>query len=175
MRNDRLTTASGETRKGFRVSYAAACDRLSKGMAVFSMGMIGIYVVITVANVLMRYLFNAPMGWVSDMNAIFVPLAMAPGLAVAAARGTLIVVTMVGERFPRPMRLVLTAMARAATVAILAIIAWKVFGYAASTLAQHRTTLLIALPIWPVWYAVAAIFALAVPLSLAPPLTNPTE
>jgi TRAP-type C4-dicarboxylate transport system permease small subunit len=125
-----------------------------------------------VVNVAMRYLFNAPMGWVSDMNAIFVPLAIAPGLAVAAARGNLIVVSMFGRRFPNTLRKGLTFLARAATVTVLSIIAWQVFGYADSTLSENRTTMLIGLPIWPVWYAVATSFALAVPLSLAAPQQN---
>jgi len=168
--SDRPAPAAGETRTGFRVSYARQSNRVAQGLSVLSMALIGVYVLLICLNVALRYLFNAPLGWVSDMGVIFVPLAMAPCLAVATARGMLIVVSMFGERLPRPLRRVLNVLARLATTVVLALIAWKVFGYAQGTLAENRSTLLMGIPVWPAWFAVAGAFALAVPLSLAPPL-----
>lgn len=136
------------------------------------MVLIGVYVLLICMNVFMRYFLNAPMGWVSDMGAIFVPLAMAPCVAVATSRGMLIIVSMFGERLPRGLRRILNIIVRIGTTVVLALIAWKMFEYAQSTLNAGRSTMLLSWPTWPVWYAVAVAFALAVPLSLAPPLPS---
>lgn len=175
MPNDPSRAGQGEVRTGVRASFSATCNSLAQILAISSMGLVLIYVLMICANVILRYFFNAPMGWVSDMGAIFVPLAMAPCLAVAAARGMLVVVTMVGERLPVPLRRLFVTLARAATAGVLAVIAWKVFGYAMDTLAENRSTMLIGVPVWPVWFAVSAAFALAVPLSLAPQTQRDAE
>jgi TRAP-type C4-dicarboxylate transport system permease small subunit len=162
-------------RIGFWATYQNAGARLADVMGVFSMTLAGIYVICITANVLMRYVFNAPMSWVSDLGIIMLPLIMAPCLGVAAARGMLIVITFVGDLLPRTYRIALVVITRIVTAVFLGLIAWKMTAYGLSTLAQNRSTLQLELPLGPVWIAVAFAFSLAVPLVLAQPLEQDGE
>ncbi|MFV0382528.1 TRAP transporter small permease [Paracoccus sp. (in: a-proteobacteria)] len=175
MPNDRFTATDDDPRTTGRAYFTETCNLLAQILAITSMGLVFVYVLMICANVVMRYFLNAPMGWVSDMGAIFVPLAMAPCLAVAAARGMLVVVSMVGEKLPLPLRRFFVLLAHTGTAVVLAVIAWQVFGYAMDTFHEGRSTMLVGIPTAPVWFAVAASFALAVPLSLAPQIMRDPE
>jgi TRAP-type C4-dicarboxylate transport system permease small subunit len=154
---------------GFWAAYQRMGMRVSEAMGVFSMGLAVVYVLCITANVLMRYAFNAPMSWVSDLGFVMLPLIMAPCLGVAAARGMLIVITFVGDQLPRHLRIGLVLLTRGITAVFLGLVAWKMTSYGLAALAEKRATLQLDLPLGPVWIAVAFAFALAVPLVLAQP------
>ncbi|MDR5653178.1 TRAP transporter small permease [Ruixingdingia sedimenti] len=167
--------ALGGPARGFRAGYVAAGQRLADALSMISMALICVYVLLVSSNVLMRYLFNAPLGWMSDMGFILMPLAMAPCLGVGAARGMLVSITFLSDRLPRPARRMLVALTRAVSAAVLAAVAWKMLGYGLDALAERRATVQMGAPLGPVWLGVAAAFALAVPLVFAQPLDREEE
>lgn len=162
-----VTSNSGH---GFAARYVSLGQTLAEWGALVSMGTICIYVVLVTANVLMRYLFNAPMGWVSDMGFVFMPLAMAPCLAVGAARGMLISLTFLGDSLSIRWRRRLIIGTRIVSAVVLALIGWKMLGYGLSAWAEGRATIQTNIPLGPVWLAVGVSFSLAVPLIFAQPV-----
>lgn len=162
-------------RTGVWAAYRTGGQRLAEWMGIFSMSLAIVYVVCITLNVLMRYLFNAPLAWVSDMGFIFLPLIMAPCLGVAAARGMLIVITFAGDHLSPANRVRLLIATRIVTTVFLGLIAWKMGSYGLDIVAEKRSTMQLEVPLGPVWIAVAAAFVLAVPLVLAQPLEQPEE
>lgn len=160
---------------GFAARYVAFGQHLAEWGALLSMTLISIYVVLITVNVLMRYLLNAPMGWISDMGFVIMPLAMAPCLAVGAARGMLIALTFLGDTLPVPWRRVLVIVTRIISAIVLGLIGWKMFGYGLDALAEHRATIQTGIPLGPVWLMVAMTFSLAVPLIFAQPVISHPE
>jgi len=156
---------------GFRSAYVAIGQKLADGVSMAAMTLLCVYVVLVTFNVMMRYLFKAPMGWISDMGFVFMPMAMAPCLGVAAARGMLVSLTFLEKLLPARGRVMLTVATRIVSATVLAVIGWKMVGYGLSALAEGRSTIQTGIPLGPVWLFAAAGFVLAVPLVFARPVT----
>lgn len=151
------------------MSFAAAMgwlDRLLRniegGLAALAALAVMAILVLTTADVAMRYIFNAPLGWVFDLVMHFL-LGAAFFLAfpLALGRGDHIAVDFVAHRLPgRPVHLCMAPACLAAAL-LLATMGW--FGAVEVWEAWQADDRIAGVILWPVWLA-----RLSLPLAMAP-------
>lgn len=124
-------------------------------------GVLGLLVIAlaTMADVLLRWLFNAPLQGLEDLSGlliVFVLSAFFP--AVLIGRGN-VAITLLGRLAgPRTER-VLEVFAHGVTLVFFALVAWQMARYAASL--EGRITQILGLPVAPVWWLAAGLMLFA--------------
>jgi TRAP-type C4-dicarboxylate transport system permease small subunit len=116
-------------------------------------------VVITVYNVVGRWLFNAPLRGVVELTELAMVGIVYLGLAHAQQRGGHITVDLLHQRLGRRWQVALDAFAAAVGAVVVALIAWRLFVYAEVLQAGGRTTASRGIPLYP--FAYLAIVGLA--------------
>ncbi|WP_238366477.1 TRAP transporter small permease [Mesobacterium pallidum] len=118
-------------------------------------------VVLTIVDVLMRWLLSQPQSWVSDIAELTYPVAIACCFPIALQTGSMIVVrflaTVVG---PRPAH-VLDLIGQALLALLLALFTWKVGARALSDWTAGYSTLTLKWPVAPTWAMVALLMAVS--------------
>ena len=149
-----------------------ALDTLSNFIAVLSMATLMIYVCFITVNVVARYVFNAPMHWVSDLGELLLPFALSLAFPAAAMKGANLSIQFLGQALGDRGFVLLECFGRATTAGILGIIAWKLGEYTFELHATGRTTVQFGIMIWPVWIGATLAFALSVPGIFISPLRS---
>lgn len=126
----------------------------------------GLALLITL-DVGLRYLFNAPLAWGTDIKELALLLVMTAGLAGASWADEHIRVTLVEERFPPWLLRGFTVLRRLLTAALLALLGWAM---AALSLDMHEfgeRAEFVAIPFWPLAALAAASALLAALVEVA--------
>lgn len=120
----------------------------------------------TVYNVLGRWLFGAPLRGTVELTQIAMIGIVYLGLAYAQHQNNHIAVDLLYLRLGRRGRLVLDVFSTALSMVVLALVAWRLYDYAAVLDAGGRTTASRSIPLYPFAY-VAIVGLLAFILSYA--------
>ena len=129
---------------------------LSRATCVVSVALFEAIFVIMLLQIAFRYLLNAPLVWTEELARYLYIWACYLGAAVALRRGNHIVIGLVRERLPAPLRLVVTAGTQALALVFFGGLALLGVQLAA----RAHTVLAITLPIpWSAIYAAAPVAA----------------
>lgn len=116
-------------------------------------------VVITVYNVLGRWLFDEPLRGTVELTELAMVGIVYLGMAYAQHQGSHITVDLLHQRFGRRWRAALDAFAAVVGIVVVALIAWRLSVYADVLEAGGRTTASRRIPLYP--FAYLAIVGLA--------------
>jgi len=126
-------------------------------VAVASMTTLCVYVCFIVANVVARYVFNAPLYFLGDLTEMLIPVAMALTFTVASIAGSHLVIRVLGSLLGRKAR-VLDTLGGVATAVLLILIGVKLAEYSMEMREGGRATSHVQIPVWPIWIIVTASF-----------------
>lgn len=122
--------------------------------------------IITIADVLMRWLFSAPITGVYDLSTLFIAVVLSACFPAALARRRHISVEFATRRLgPRTNR-VLDLLAGVLTLAFFVLLFWQLIVYAGEIARDGETTFILEIEIAPWWIASTVIFGLCVAVQL---------
>ncbi len=116
---------------------------------------------LTVVDVIGRYLFSAPVAGAFEATEIMLALSIFAGLPIVTARGEHVSVRLLVERLPAPVQKALDVFADLLVAVLLAGSAWLLYERGASLARYGDSTVLLHIPLAPVAFALAALSAVA--------------
>ena len=120
----------------------------------------------TVADVLMRWLFNSPITGVRDASSLFVAIVIAASLPSSINAGSNITIRFLGKALGRPWEVSLDIFGNFVTFLTLAAMSWQFWLYAKELGLAKETTWVLGWPVAPWWKCVAIILAFCVPIEV---------
>jgi TRAP-type C4-dicarboxylate transport system permease small subunit len=104
---------------------------------------------IVTADVALRYIFNAPLVWGTDVKEIILLIVVTSGFAGVSLAGEHIRVTLVEERIGARARMVFTAIRHVLTAIVMGAIAYALIQLTLDMVAYSERAEMIAIPYWP--------------------------
>jgi len=140
-----------------------------RGARVISLiGLVGLLVlsVITVGEVLLRWLFKYPIPGVYDLSQLVVIIVIASCLPLVCAERNHITVRLLGTVLGKRANDLLEAFGALITMIIFGLMAWQLWIYASELAASNQTTWLILMPVSPWWRVATILIALCFPIQM---------
>ena len=136
--------------------------RLAQGLLTAAAGILILaMMVLTVVDVVGRYLFASPVPGAFEATEVMLVLVIFAGLPVVTARGEHVTVRLALDALPARLRTGLEAVWELAVAVLLAGAAWLLYGRGVTLAGYGDTTVLLRIPLAPVAYAMAALAAVA--------------
>ena len=129
-------------------------------------GMLGLLMVLTVANVILRDLFNAPIKGTPELSEFMMVIVIFLALAWCAVTRKHVMVDLIVSRFPSRVQAIVDSITLFATLGIFVIITWQSF---LESMAVYDTTSLLRLPHAPFYWIMTvglAVFCLSIAVLL---------
>jgi TRAP-type C4-dicarboxylate transport system permease small subunit len=104
---------------------------------------------IVTADVALRYIFNAPLLWGTDVKELVLLIVVTSGFAGVSLAGEHIRVTLVEERMSARARMVFTVIRHALTAIVTGAIAYALIQLTLDMAAYSERAEMIAIPYWP--------------------------
>jgi TRAP-type C4-dicarboxylate transport system permease small subunit len=104
---------------------------------------------IVTADVALRYIFNAPLMWGTDVKELILLIGVTAGFAGVSLAGEHIRVTLVEERMSARARMVFTVIRHALTAIVTGAIAYALIQLTLDMAAYSERAEMIAIPYWP--------------------------
>ncbi len=120
---------------------------------------------ITLANGLVRWLFNQPIAGVVDVGALAIAIAVSCCIPVAMMERSHIAFRLMSSASPALGR-VLDVFADAAVAVVLGLVAWQFWIYAGELVVSGERTYVLKIPAAPFWYACDVVFWIATAVQL---------
>lgn len=133
-------------------TLAAVSRRIAEAGGIVILAMM----LVAVLDVLLRYVFNAPLSSSYELIQLGMVLVVYCGLAWCGLTGGHIAVNFVGVLLDRPRLRWLNALVHCVGAILFAVIAWRSAGEAVKYFASGETTNMLKAPIYPFMAAVAA-------------------
>lgn len=122
--------------------------------------------VITIATVVARSVFNAPLVWGHDVASLIIIVVVATCFPTGVMQRKHVAIEFLGAALgPRGERVLNTFAALITTIAMV-VIAWQVTKLAGQEAAMRGSTIVARIPTAPVWWLAAGIVWLSVPMQL---------
>lgn len=148
-----------------------AIDRLesrirgwSRAIAILGLGGLLIVSVTTMLDVLLRWIANAPIRGLNDINGLAVAVVIAACLPLVVAQRQNISIRFLGTAVGARGSLWLDAFGSAALLAFVAAVGWQLALHTADLAESGRTTWDLRLPVTPAWVVATAIVLLCIPI-----------
>jgi len=140
--------------------------QFSKWLAM--LGLIGLVVLamLTIADVMMRWLFSDPLDGISDLYRLLVALVVASLFPSAFAERGHISITFLSAILPRAGRKAVAVLASIVTLAFTGVIGWQFILYCMEVYEAGETTWLLGISVTPWWIGVTALLLLCIPVQL---------
>jgi TRAP-type C4-dicarboxylate transport system permease small subunit len=136
--------------------------RLAALIAAIGLLALTILAVVTMLDIAGRELFRVPINGFSDIADLIVVFAAASCFPISLIERHHVSVRFLGSLNWR-VREVLDLLGHALMLAVFVLMAWQVAVYALDVYNSGQTTWLIRIPVWPVWFATAAMIAVCIP------------
>lgn len=120
----------------------------------------------TVADVLMRWLFNAPITGVRDTASLFVAVVIACAFPISLIKKAHIVIGFIRNLLGHRVKIAVTVFGHLVTLLIFVLIAWQLWLYTDQLAVEKETTLVLGWPVAPWWRGLSIIMAFCVPVQL---------
>ncbi len=120
----------------------------------------------TVADVLMRWLFNAPITGVRDTASLFVAVVIACAFPISLIKKAHIVIGFIRNLLGHRGKIAVTVFGHLITLLIFSLIAWQLWLYTDQLAVEKETTLVLGWPIAPWWRGLSIIMVFCVPVQL---------
>jgi len=129
-------------------------------------GMLGLLMVLTVANVILRDVFNKPIRGTPELSEFMMVIVIFLALAWCAVTRKHVRVDLIVSRFPSRVQAIVDSITLFATLGIFVIITWRSF---LESMAVYDTTSLLRLPHAPFYWIMTvglAVFCLSIAVLL---------
>jgi TRAP-type C4-dicarboxylate transport system permease small subunit len=139
-------------------------DRLARLAAVLGSGLLLALSLAITGNILLRWLFAAPVHAVADLATLVTAVAIAAATPLCFLRRGNITVTLLGDVSARLTPVIgraLDLFGALVTLALMSAMAWQLVRYAVQASSSGATTLVLRWPTAPFWWAVAGFFVFA--------------
>ncbi|MEQ8370026.1 MAG: TRAP transporter small permease [Alphaproteobacteria bacterium] len=149
--------------------FSSLSESVARATRVIALvGLLGLLVIAgaTIIDVLMRWLFNAPLDGLSDIGELVIVLMVAACFPAAIAGRHHITIRFLGKVSGVRGREVLDMFGQLMTLAFFTVTAWQLVDYVVDLMGNGQTTWLIGLPLWPSWTVAALLIVLCVPVQL---------
>ncbi|MFC1862703.1 TRAP transporter small permease [Thermodesulfobacteriota bacterium] len=130
---------------------------LSKVTGYVATVVLGLMMLLTVADVFLRYFFNSPITGTTEMTELMLVVVVFPAFAWCAIQGRHVKVDLIVALFPPRIQVFIDSFTLLATLGIYIVITWQSFFEAMET---HTATSLIGLPHAPFYWIMAFGFVL---------------
>jgi len=129
-------------------------------------GGIGIFVIAAaiVVDILMRWLFNAPILGVDDLSIYILAVVVSSFFPAGLAGERFVTIRFLGKALGVRGALWLEVFGALCTLAVFILITWKVFYFTADVTRTGLATIVLQLPQAPWWWIVTIIFAFCIPV-----------
>ncbi len=141
-----------------------AASRVSRLIALLGLTGLMVLALATVLDVLMRWVFNAPITGIYDASFVFISVIIASGFALCIAERGNITIRFLGNAFGIPVKNYLEAFGHFVTLIVFVAIAWQFWEYAKELSLDGETTMVLGWHLSPWWRIVAILFAVCVPV-----------
>ena len=135
-------------------------DRITRWITVVGFTILIMVALVTMADVLLRWLFNAPLEGLEDINRYTFAVVIATCLPAGLIQGHNVTIRFLGSALGRRGSLWLEALGALATLVFFGLMAWRFVVFAREEAGRYTLTLEMATAPW--WWAVAVLLALAV-------------
>lgn len=141
-------------------------DRFTRRVAFI--GLVGLLsvAIATMVDVLLRWLFNAPIEGYEDVSQLLFAVIIAACFPAGLIQGRNITIRFLGKGLGPRATLWLEALGAIATFGFFTVIAWQVARFALDESLNNRFTQTLEMPTGPWWWAVTAILLMCVPVQL---------
>lgn len=120
----------------------------------------------TVADVVMRWLFNAPITGVRDTASLFVAVVIACAFPISLVKKAHIVIGFIRNLLGDRVKIAVTVFGHLVSLLIFVLIAWQLWLYTDQLAVEKETTLVLGWPVAPWWRGLSIIMAFCVPVQL---------
>lgn len=144
-----------------RIGEGSLVDRGSRFLAVLGMLVMVTVAVYTVVDVLLRYLLDAPLPGAVDLVTYGLALAVGAVMPWGLYSGQHVAVPLLVDRLPPFPRRVADALVMTTVAVFMAALTWRIALFALERFRTGETMWILGYVLWPIWTAVAAMFALA--------------
>ena len=138
----------------------------SRRAAMLGVTLFVVVALVTIADVLMRWLFSAPVDGLEEVNRLVVAVAIAFFFPLAIAERHHIAITFLGSALGQLSTVWLRAMASVATTLFFVLLGWQFIDFVLEMQEAGETTWILAWPVAPWWIAVTVILLTCVPAQL---------
>lgn len=125
-------------------------NRLSHVLAGFACLVLIVVMLVTFADVVGRYFFNAPVTFAVELIQLCMGLLVLFGLAITTLQRGHIAVDLLDSIVPVPIAKLFASIAALSGVIFIALIAWRLWDRAANFMGDGLATDVLFLPVWPV-------------------------
>ncbi|WP_375691317.1 TRAP transporter small permease [Pseudooceanicola sp. LIPI14-2-Ac024] len=129
---------------------------LARGLALVGFTGLLVLALMTTLDVLLRWLFKAPIQGVNDVSSVVMAVVIAACIPANLAMKQNIRVEVFGALGGRMAHKLLEVLSSTLTLVFIVLIAWEFVPYAASLKAGGDRTWVLGWPVWP-WWSVAAV------------------
>jgi TRAP-type C4-dicarboxylate transport system permease small subunit len=139
-------------------------ERLARSFAVLGSALLLALSLAISVNILLRWLFSAPVHAVGDLATLVTAVAIAAATPLCFLRQGNITVTLLGDatsRLSPVIGRVLDLFGALVTVGLMSAMAWQLLRHALQTSSSGATTLVLRWPTAPFWWVVALCFVFA--------------
>lgn len=121
---------------------------------------------LVVADVLMRWLFAAPIDGVGELMKLTAAVVVASFFPAALADRQHIAVELVGDALGRRAKGALEALGALVTLVFFAVVAWRIVLHAAELRRSGETTWILGWPVAPWWAVVTLFIVICIPVQI---------
>ncbi len=136
--------------------------RVSRVIALIGLAGLIVLCFATIADVLMRWLFDAPITGVRDTYALFLGVIIASCFPLCKAERSNITIRFLGNALGNPWRKAFELFGGLFTILIFSVIAWKTWDYANNLKLNNETTWMLGWPVAPWWRIIVGLIAFSV-------------
>ena len=117
--------------------------------SIIAMVLLVLLVLLTVADVILRHFFDAPIGGAFEISRLILGIVIFFALAYCAVKGGHIVVDVVVSRFPRRAQSSIGLMIHLFSVVIMGLISWQLFLHTIKLKGVGEVTAIWEIPVYP--------------------------
>lgn len=141
---------------------------LSLGELAAGIGLVGLLLLgaATMADVFMRWIFNAPIYGMSDLVELATPVIVASCMPAAFAARQNITIRFLGRALGARPGQAVELFGQLVVLVLIALIVWQVGAYTAGVIRYDQLTWLLGVPVWPTWSLATALLAACVPIQV---------
>jgi TRAP-type C4-dicarboxylate transport system permease small subunit len=147
-----------------------ALERRARGFCKWLalLGLVGLVALafLSIADVLMRWLFSSPIDGVSDVYRLLIAIVVASFFPASFAERGHISIHFLAAIMPRRGHKALTVLAATVTLAFTVVLGWQFILYCREVYSAGETTWLLGLNVTPWWAVATAFLLLCIPIQL---------
>ena len=132
------------------------------------LGLVGLVALafMSIADVMMRWLFSSPIDGVSDVYRLLIAVVVATFFPASFAERGHISIQFLATILPRKGRKVLTVLVATVTLAFTVVLGWQFVLYCLEVYSAGETTWLLGIDVTPWWSVVTVFILLCIPIQL---------